>query len=216
MGDCERLPTDNPVDAARRAFPANRRTIKKHHPAMPYSEVPAFIAMLRESESDATNKLAFEFQILNAVRPGEARGATWTEIDLDAETWTIPAHRMKAGREHRVPLAPRSLEILRAADMFRNESPDGLVFPNLLTGRALTYNAFSGILKRRGIAAVPHGFRASFRNWAMECTATPWAVCERSLAHVLGGQEVEAYARGDLLEQRRELMRQWADFICQQ
>ena len=203
--------TDNPTDAVRRAFPTNRRAVKKHHPSLPYAEVPAFMRMLRECGSDETNKLAFEFQILNAVRPGESRGATWAEIDLDAAVWSIPAERMKSGKPHKVPLSDAAVTVLRHAMRFGNGM--GLVFPNQRTGKALTYNAFSGILERNDIDAVPHGFRSSFRNWAMECTATPWAVCERALSHNLGGQEVEAYARADLLDARRVVMQQWADYI---
>ena len=117
--------TDNPVDAARLAFPANRRTPKKHHPSMPYEELPAFLCMLQAADSVmATNRLCIEFQILNASRPGEARGATWAEIDLDKAIWTIPAEKMKAGKEHRVPLSDRSIAILRDA---RNTSTPNLM-----------------------------------------------------------------------------------------
>jgi integrase len=203
--------TDNPTDAVRRAFPTNRKAVKKHHPSMPYADVPAFLPMLRDSGADEINKLAFEFQILNAVRPGEARGATWTEIDLTGKVWSIPAERMKSGKPHKVPLSDAALKVLRHALRFGNGT--GLIFPNQRTGKQLTDKAFSNFLQRRGIDAVPHGFRSSFRNWAMECTATPWAVCERALSHNLGGQEVEAYARADLLDQRRELMTAWADYI---
>ena len=203
--------TDNPCDAVRRAFPTNRKAVKNHHPSMPYADVRAFLSMLRDSGADEINKLAFEFQILNAVRPGEARGATWTEIDLEGKVWSIPGERMKSGKPHKVALSDAALKVLRHALRFGNGT--GLVFPNQRTGKQLTDKAFSNFLQRRGIDAVPHGFRTSFRTWAMECTATPWAVCERALSHNLGGQEVEAYARADLLDQRRELMTAWADYI---
>ena len=208
--------TDNPVDAARKGFATNRRTPKKHHPSMPYEELPAFLGMLREADAIMdTNRLCIEFQILNASRPGEARGATWAEIDLDKAIWTIPAEKMKAGKEHRVPLSDRSIAILRDAREYINARPDGLVFRNLKTNRELTYNATADVLKRRSLPYVPHGFRASFRSWAMEQPGFAWAACERALAHVVGGAEVEAYARGDLLEQRRELMQAWSDYVCQ-
>ena len=128
-----------------------------------------------------TNRLCIEFQILNASRPGEARGATWAEIDLDKAIWTIPAEKMKAGKEHRVPLSDRSIEILHDPPVNTStRKPDGPVFRNLKTNRELTYNATADVLKRRGLPYVPHGFRASFRSWAMEQPGFAWAACERS------------------------------------
>ena len=121
----------------------------------------------------------------------------------------MPAARMKARRPHRVPLSDRALAIL--AEARELTSGDGLVFPG--SKGQLSNMSFAMLLRRLGLDCVTHGFRASFRSWAMECTATPWAVCERALAHKLGGAEVEAYARGDLFDRRRELMAQWAAFI---
>lgn len=206
---------DNLTLATNRAFVANHRKPVKHHAAMPYADVGDFVRMIRQSGADETNRLCIEYQILNACRPGEARRAVWGEIDLDAAIpiWTIPAEKMKAGKDHRIPLAPRSIEILRYAMRFSSGRPDDVVFPNQKTGKALTYNATAGVLKRRGIPATPHGFRSAFKTWAMECTATPWAVCERALSHTLGGREIEAYSRSDLLDQRRELMEEWADYL---
>jgi integrase len=208
---------DNPVDAARRGFPANRKAPKQHHPAMPFEDVGEFLGTLRGAPwLMPTNALCLEFQILTAARPGEARNATWAEIDLSKRIWTIPAHKMKSGKEHRVPLSSRAVELLQTAREYVNAHyPDGLVFRNLNTNQPLSYNASAGPLKRRGLAYVPHGFRASFRSWAMEQPGFAWAACERALAHAVGGAEVEAYARGDLLEQRRELMQAWADYVCQ-
>ena len=203
---------DNPAAAVGKALPRRPRQ-KQHHPAMAYADAPAFVSRLRESEVTETVALALEFLILTASRSAEVRGATLGEFDLDAAIWTVPATRMKMRHAHRVPLSNRAVEIVRWATRHTNGRPADLVFASRRTGRALSDMAFAMPLRRLETHAVPHGFRASFRSWAMECTATPWAVCERALAHKLGGSEVEAYARGDLLDQRRELMQAWADYI---
>ena len=198
---------DNPVSAVGKALPRRPR-LKEHHPALAYGDVPAAVAAIRQSTANPSTRLALEFVILTAARAGEVRGMEWREVDGD--TWTVPAARMKARRPHRVPLSDRAMAILAEARELGNG--DGLVFPGGKS-RPLSNMAFTMLLRRLEIDAVTHGFRASFRSWAMECTATPWAVCERALAHKLGGVEVEAYARGDLFDRRRELMAQWAAFI---
>ena len=153
-------------------------------------------------------KLAFEFLVLTAARSGEVRLAHWAEIDPDNEIWTVPAERMKTHREHRVPLSGRALEVLREARKYADGS--GLVFPSL-SGRALSDATMSKLLREQGIAAVPHGFRSSFRDWCAD-TGKPREIAEAALAHTVGGVE-GAYFRSDLFERRHRLMDQWAQFV---
>ena len=203
---------DNPATAVGRALPRRAR-LQAHHPALHHSEVTSCVGWVRDSNSDDATRLAFEFLVLTAARAGEVRGATWAEIDLPNALWTIPAARMKAGKAFRIPLSDAALDVLwYAAGLIRGDGRN-LVFPNKRTGNQLTNMAFAMMLRRLEIAAVPHGFRASFRNWSIEIAHCDWAVGETALAHRLGGLEVQAYARTDLLEQRRELMQQWADFV---
>ena len=203
---------DNPASAVASALPRRSR-IKRHHPALPYDEVPAAMEHIRESTADPSTRLAFEFMALTAARAGEVRGATWAEIDIDGSVWEVPAERMKARRGHRVPLATRALAILSEAREFSDG--DGLIFPNCHTGKPLSNMAFTALLRRLKIEAVPHGFRSSFKDWTISETATPWAVGEAALAHNLGNSVESAYARTDLFERRRELMAQWAHFVAE-
>ena len=154
--------------------------------------------------------LAFEFLVLTAARSGEVRGARWSEIDLDARTWTVPGERMKTGREHRVPLSDRAIEILTEARAINGD--DGLIFPTI-TGRMMQAPVLSELLRDNGIEAVPHGFRSSFRQWSAEQTDAPREVCEHALAHVNGNQVEAAYQRSDLFEKRRALMDAWANAL---
>ena len=158
-------------------------------------------------------KTCFEFLVLTAARSGEARGATWGEIDLDAGLWTIPAERMKGGVDHRVPLSEAAIAALEEAAPLRDES--GLVFPSPVGGRQLSDMTLTKILRTVGLAerATVHGFRSSFRDWAAECTNASYAAMELSLAHHVGNAVERAYARSDLLEQRRALMDQWAEYV---
>ena len=203
------LRPDNPADAVKAVLPKHNGAGHAHR-ALPYSEVASAIVAVRASSADTSTKLAFEFAVLTAARAGEVRLATWTEIDMDAATWTVPAERMKAGREHRVPLSPRAIEVLGEARALRSRRGD-LVFP----GRrgAMAGTAMAHMLRRVGIDAVPHGFRASFRVWAQERTSFPREVCEAALAHTLKDKAEAAYARSDLFEKRRELMHAWARFL---
>ena len=153
-------------------------------------------------------RLALEFLVLTAARSGEVRGARWDEIDLDSATWTIPAVRMKAGKEHRVPLSTQAVEVLTRAREHGNGS--SLVFPGP-AGRAVTSTAYSKLLHENGIGCVPHGFRSSFRDWCSE-TGQPREVAEHALAHVVKGVE-GAYQRSDLFKRRRALMAAWADYL---
>ena len=203
---------DNPAgEAIAEALPRNNG-VKTHHRALPHGEVAAALVRVRASEAWPATKLAFEFLVLSACRSGEVRGARWDEIDIEAATWTVPALRTKAGREHRVPLSTRALGVLDEARALADGS--GLVFPSL-TGRALASNTLSGLCGDSDIRCVPHGFRSSFRDWAAEQTDTPHAVMEAALAHVNPNQAEAAYARSDLFERRRKLMEQWAGYLAQ-
>jgi integrase len=187
-----------------------QKVAQRHHAAMTYTDVPAFMAELCSREGVAA--LALEFCILNASRSGEVLGATWSEIDRKAKVWAIPAARMKGGIEHRVPLAARALEILDAAETIRTGD---YVFPGRKSGRPLSHMALDTTLKRMKVDGVTvHGFRSSFRDWAGECTAFPREVAEAALAHLVGDATERAYRRGDALEKRRKLMDAWADFLA--
>jgi integrase len=170
---------------------------------MPYSEVPAFITKLRQRH-DVT-ALALQFCILTAARSGEVLGARRDEFDPDAAVWTVPAERMKAGKEHRVPLSAPALQIIKAA-MAQNTS-GAFVFPAGSSGKAL-----HGVLRGMGVAVTVHGFRSSFKDWCSECTSVANEVSEMALAHRIESGVEKAYRRGDLLEKRRDLMDAWARF----
>lgn len=188
--------------------------VKAHFRAMPYEEVPEALETIRASTASLSTRLCFRFLVLTAARSGEARGATWDEVDLDGTTWTIPASRMKAGVAHRVPLSKQALDVLRRARLLEDNS--GLVFPSALKpGRALSDMTLTRLLRATDLAdrATVHGFRTSFKTWTMETTDTPWAVGEAALAHTLGNSTEAAYARTDLFERRRALMQQWADYL---
>ena len=193
------------------------RSATKHHKAIHYSLAGDAVRKMRDSNASTATKLLFEFLVLTAARSGEARGATWDEVDLEGATWTVPAERMKARREHRVPLAPRCLALLRAArSMPRKErnADSPLVFPSP-TGKVLSDNTLPKLLKEHGIDATAHGFRSTFRDWAGEQTETPHAVMEAALAHAIKNKAEAAYARSDLFAKRRELMERWAAFVAE-
>lgn len=183
-----------------------------HHAAMPYAEVPAFLAALRLREAMAAR--ALEFCILTAARSGEVLEATWREIDLAAKVWTVPARRMKAKREHRAPLTDAAMAILEALAPLRPADDDGsaYVFPGQRPRRPLSGMAMEMLLRRQKLAITVHGFRSSFRDWAAEETPFPREIAEAALAHVVGDATERAYRRGDALEKRRELMIAWAAF----
>ena len=203
--------TDNP--AARsiaKVLPKTPRT-KQHHPALHYHDVPPALEKVRQSTADTVTKLAFEFLVLTAARSGEVRLAAWDEFDWRGRRWTVPAERMKASREHQVPLSNRSIEVLRQAEELA-DGPSELVFPGL-RGRPLSDMVFTAMLRRLDVPAVAHGFRTSFKDWCVERAGISWAVGEAALAHNLGTSTAQAYARTDLFDQRKELMQQWADFV---
>jgi integrase len=184
----------------------------EHHAALPYAELPDFLGVLREQEGIAAR--ALEFLILTAARTGEAIGVRWNEIDLLDKVWTVPAARMKAHREHRIPLSPRALAILGDMRAVRqSDADDAFVFAGRKPGTPLSNMAFLMLLRRMGRAELTaHGFRATFRTWAGERTSAQNEIVEASLAHVTGGKVERAYLRGDLFEKRRRLMQQWSTF----
>ena len=187
---------------------------KNHFRALHFSDVPGALETIDTSTASESAKLALRFVVLTACRSGEARGARWDEIDWQARTWKIPASRMKAGVEHRVPLSTQAGEVLRRARTLDDGS--GLVFPSARSkGRKMSDMTLTEVLRRTCLAdrATVHGFRTSFKVWTMEATDTPWAVGEAALAHTIGNSVEAAYARSDLFERRLELMQSWADCI---
>jgi len=209
-GFIEANPAGEAIDGALPPMPK----VKAHFRALPYQEVAGALETVAASQASTAAKLCFRFLVLTAARSGEARGATWDEIDFQGEEWRIPSHRMKAGIEHRVPLSRQAIDVLREAFVLRDDS--GLVFPSpLKAGAPMSDMTLTKILRAVGLAerATVHGFRSCFKNWTLEQTDTPWAVSEAALAHVLGNSTEQAYARSDLLERRRALMQQWADYL---
>lgn len=188
------------------ATPSKLREVK-NHAALPATAMPGFIEALRQRAGIAAR--ALEFAIITAARSSEVRGLTWSEIDVEAATWTVPAKRMKAGKEHRVPLSPQALALLRSLPRMVGTA---LVFP-APRGGMLSDMTLSAVMKRMKVDAVPHGFRSTFRDWAGESTAYPREVIEHALAHRLKDKAEAAYARGTLFDKRRHLMADWAKFI---
>jgi integrase len=178
----------------------------RHHPALPYPEVGAFIATLQGQ--DGTAARALEFLILTATRTTETTGARWAEFDLDKAEWKIPGERIKAGKEHRIPLSPRALAIVRE---FANRKTGEFVFASGRGKKALSNGAFLALLKRMGRTDITaHGFRSTFRDWAAEQTNYPRDVAEMALAHAIGDKVEAAYRRGDLFAKRARMMADWA------
>jgi integrase len=179
-----------------------------HHAAMPYGEVPAFVDSLRKRQTTAAR--ALEFCILTATRSGEALAARWDEIDFHTKLWTVPAGRMKAAREHRVPLSDRAITILREMEAGRTGE---YVFPGQRPRCPLSNMVFEMLLRRLSSPYTAHGFRSSFRDWAGDKTTFPREVAEAALAHAIGNETEAAYRRSDALEKRRKLMDAWAAFL---
>ncbi|MEO1089739.1 MAG: integrase arm-type DNA-binding domain-containing protein [Pseudomonadota bacterium] len=178
-----------------------------NHAALPWREMQLFMSQL--VARPGMGAMALRFTILTATRSGEVRGATWDEIDVGAATWTVQAHRMKARREHRVPLAKQALEILHAVREVSDA--DDLVFPSGRSGRPLSDMTLTAVVKRMGRDDLTvHGFRSSFRDWAAEATNYPGELAEAALAHTVRNATEAAYRRGDLFEKRRRMMRDWA------
>lgn len=178
----------------------------KHHAALRYDEIGSFMGQLRARAGTAA--VALQFCILTAARSGEVRGATWSEIDLGKCEWTIPAGRMKAGKEHRVPLSPQAIQLLKSQPKGRTDDP---IF-KAPRGGMLSDMTLTAVLKRMGIQVTVHGFRSTFRDWAGETTSFPREVIEHALAHQLKDKAEAAYARGTLMGKRRKLMETWGNY----
>jgi integrase len=179
----------------------------KHHAALPWQEVPAFMVELRTKK--AVSAQALEFTILTAARTGETIGAKWDEIDLHAKVWTIPADRMKAGKEHRVPLSDRAIQILGEVP---RESGSPYVFPGTKAKSPLSNMSMLEMVRGMRPGVTVHGFRSTFKDWAAEATNHPNIVSEAALAHTVKDAVEKAYRRGELIEKRARLMRDWAAF----
>ncbi|MCK1403940.1 site-specific integrase [Bradyrhizobium sp. 76] len=189
-------------------LPKPRKLVRGHHPAMPYEGVAALVSRLRESNSEAAQ--ALELCILTAARSGEILGMRWSEIDFEKRVWTLPASRMKASREHRVPLSARAMTMLRK---LREATNADYVFPGSRHNKPLSNMAMEMVLRRLKVEdATVHGFRSSFRDWAGNETTYPRDLIETALAHVLGDKAEQAYRRSDALEKRRKLMEAWAGY----
>ena len=195
-------------------LPKRSRLSRGHHAAMPYESVPAFVSDLRDREASAA--LALEFVILTAARTGEVLGATWAEVDLAKALWTVPANRMKAGKEHEVPLSPRAVEILRSVMPVNKDKPVPPAAPLFVAprGGVLSGMAMAMLLRRMGVEVTVHGFRSSFRDWAAEMTHYAREVCEAALAHSNPDKVEAAYRRSNLLEKRRAMMGDWAAYCA--
>ena len=186
-------------------LPARTKLSRGHHKAMLYDGIPAFVERLQEREAVAA--LALEFVILTGARTGEVIGADWSEVDLAKALWTVPPERMKAGKEHRVPLSLRAVEILEQTKQLSGK----YLFPGAHGGK-LSSMAMAMLLRRMKQDVTVHGFRSAFRDWAAECTGYSHEVAEMALAHTIGNAVERAYRRGDLFDKRRRLMADWATF----
>jgi integrase len=205
------------VDLVKDGLPAHA-TGAVHRPAVDYLDAPAVIAKLR-AEKQTIGRLALLFTAYTAVRSGETRLATWSEIDLENAKWTIPADRMKMEREHVVPLSPQALAILETVSVLRtmdanNEGdPAALVFPGERKGRPISDMTMAKAHKLAAPGTVPHGWRSTFRDWAAEATDHPSDVCEAALAHLIGNATTRSYQRGTMFEKRRALMNDWSAYV---
>ncbi len=184
----------------------------EHHAALPWEEIGAFMARL--TDQPGTGALALRFTVLTAARTGEVIGARWSEIDMASATWTVPGERMKAGREHRVPLTPAALDVLREMLPARTAS-GGYIFPGRKDNTGLSDMSLAAVLKRMDLSNLTvHGFRSSFRQWVGDRTTVAREVAEAALAHTIKDKTEAAYARNDLFDRRRKLMEQWAAFCA--
>ena len=201
---------DNPAgEAITKALPKQARRAQ-HFKALPFAQLGKAIKAVQGTDSWPSTRLCFEFLALTAARSGEARLATWDEIDLESATWTIPAAKMKNGLEHRIPLSGPALDVLHEAQKLSNIS--GLIFPSP-RGKAMSDSSLSKLLRENDIGCVPHGLRSSFRDWAAECSDVPREIAEHALAHIDGSASELAYRRTDYFERRRGLMDSWAAYL---
>ena len=203
------LRTDDPTAALNQVLPKPNRKVK-HRASLPYADVSNCLETVKQSDAMTSTKLAIELLVLTATRSGEVRLANWSEVDLDAKIWTIPAERMKMKEEHVIPLSDRALEVLERAKVLGD---DGLIFPGMRSGRPMSDMTMSKLVKELGYPVDVHGFRTSFRTWVQEQTNTAHEVAERALAHKTTNKVEAAYARSDLFEKRRRLMDAWASYL---
>ncbi|PTE15984.1 tyrosine-type recombinase/integrase [Pseudogemmobacter blasticus] len=201
---------DNPVDAVDKGLP--RQTDKvEHRKSLPYDQVATCLRTMAASQAGLSTKLCLEFLVLTCVRSNEAREARWSEIDLKAKVWDIPAERIKMDRPHRIPLSDRALAVLRRAEGL----DEILVFPGAIKGKPLSDATLLKLIRENGFEVDIHGFRTSFRTLAQERTNFPREVAEAALAHLSGDAVERAYARSDLFEKRRKMMGAWAAFLAE-
>ncbi len=204
--------SDNPAGEAVTAILPKCKPATVHRKALHHSDVANAIEQIRgNNKAHWATKAALEFIALTASRSGEVTGAKWTEFDMTEATWTVPAERMKKGREHRVPLSERAMSILK--DAMRYADTSGLVFPSS-TGKEIANGVLSRTVKDMGISGTVHGFRSSFADWAAECTKADRETIERALAHINGNATEAAYRRTDRLDARRELMAEWSEYLA--
>jgi integrase len=205
--------TAAPTTGIKTVLGARSRSVPKHHAALPFSEVPVFVAHVRHQPGLPATRLAFEFLILTAARSNEVRAATWDEIDLNAALWIVPGTRMKARAPHVVPLSDRALDILQAA---RTANPTStLIFPGTKQGRPLSDMTMAKMLRSAGLGgrATAHGFRSSFKDWCAEIDKVRDDVSEAALAHKIANKVRAAYLRTQFLDERRGLMQRWTDYV---
>ena len=182
-----------------------------HRQALHYSDIPGLLGNIDDSEASRSTRDALALMILTAARPGEIAGARWPEIDLGADTWTIPAERMKMARNHRIPLSIQAGVLLSMRRDLKGYQPNGLVFPSPRKDKSLGVGTFAKLFREHNLGCSPHGCRSSFRDWAAERSGASREAIEMSLAHVVGGAVERAYFRTDLLDERRGLMQAWAN-----
>ena len=204
-GHCEGV---NPVEGVEKGLP-KQRDRAKHHEALPWRDLPALWPHLEAA--DGMGALALQFAILTAARSGEVRLATWGEIDMEARVWTVPEGRMKAGREHRVPLSEASCRILQRVQPLAMGS-DTLLFPSKRGAKSLSDMTLAAVLKRLEVPATVHGMRSTFRDWAEESTSFSHEVKEAALAHAVANKVEAAYRRTDLFDKRHDMMAAWASY----
>jgi integrase len=206
------LAGENPVAGVSASLKRDKRMRPQHFAAMDYRDLPAFLARLRSDDTPAMAKLALEFTILTAARTGEVINARWEEIDIGKRLWTIPASRMKAGKEHRVPLSARALAIIETVRPVTEKG--GWIFEGQRTSMPLSNMAMLKLLERMKVPVTVHGFRSTFRDWCGETTGFPHTAIEKCLAHEVSNKVEAAYARSDLLDRRREIMAAWESYLA--
>ena len=204
------LRADDPTSAAVVGLPRTGKTTE-HHESLDWRAIPSFLEFVEDSQSYEAKKHCLTFLVLTAARGGEARGATWGEIDLASKTWTVPGSRMKAGRTHKIPLSAQAIDVLRAAQAIQTDhSANALIFPNK-RGDMIGDDALRGLV-RRNFDSTVHGMRSTFAGWCQEQAGAPNELIQACLAHAVGDATAQAYLRSDLFERRRELLAAWGSF----